>query len=103
MITVWTAALIGVVLKLFRRGNLERARFSLYFALGWVAVFFGNRLTSQLSDEMLFWLLVGGGFFMGGAIFYALKKLLFHHAIWHVAVLCGCYCHFIAIWRYALA
>lgn len=103
LVTVWSAAIVGIILKLLRRGSLERARFSLYLALGWVAVFFGNRLTSQLSDEMVFWLLAGGGFFTGGAVFYALKKILFHHAAWHIAVICGCYCHFIAVWKYALA
>lgn len=103
LLVVWLAALTGMGLKLLRRGNLERARFSLYFALGWVAVFFGNRLTSQLSDDMLFWLVLGGVFFTGGTIFYALKKILFHHAAWHIAVICGCYCHFIAVWKHALA
>jgi hemolysin III len=103
LITVWAAAVIGAVLKLLRQGSLERAHFSLYLALGWVAVFFGTRLTSQLSSDMLFWLLLGGGFFTGGAVFYALKKVLYHHAAWHIAVICGCFCHFIAVWKHALA
>jgi hemolysin III len=34
----------------------------------------------------------------GGAALYALGKFRYHHAIWHVLVLIGSFCHFLAVY-----
>ena len=52
----------------------------------------------------LFGLLVAGGlFYSGGAIFYACKRLLWNHAVWHVFVLAGSVSHFFCVYRYVMA
>ena len=47
--------------------------------------------------DALIWLIAGGLAYSLGVIFYAWKKLPYHHAIWHVFVLCGTICHYISI------
>jgi len=46
------------------------------------------------------WILIGGLFYSFGTIFYTKKDIRYHHAIWHVFVLCGSTSHFIAIYLY---
>ena len=43
------------------------------------------------------WLVAGGLSYTIGAAFYAAKRLAFSHAIWHVFVLLGGICHFLAV------
>ncbi len=37
-----------------------------------------------------------------GTVFYLWKKLPFHHAIWHLFVLAGSICHFLAVFIYVV-
>lgn len=103
LLVVWVTAVLGIALQFLKHGSSERTRNFLYLLLGWVVFLFGEKLTSQLSEPMFDWLLAGGAFFTGGTILYAFKRIMYYHAAWHVAVLCGCFCHFIAVWKYALA
>ena len=43
------------------------------------------------------WLVAGGLSYTVGAAFYASKRMVFSHAIWHVFVLVGGICHFLAV------
>ena len=53
-----------------------------------------------MSDRTtLFWFAGGGFFYTGGVTFYLWKKLPWHHAIWHVFVLLGSGCHWVAVQR----
>ncbi|HEX32568.1 MAG TPA: hemolysin III family protein, partial [Candidatus Acetothermia bacterium] len=45
-------------------------------------------------------LFAGGLLYMGGIAFYGWKRLRFHHAIWHLFVLGGSICHYLAILLY---
>ena len=48
-------------------------------------------------------LLLGGGLLYSlGITFYVWKKLLYHHAIWHLFVIGGSICHFYAIYAYVI-
>jgi len=45
-------------------------------------------------------MIVGGGLsYTIGVIFYRWEKLPYHHAIWHLFVLGGSICHYIAVWK----
>jgi hemolysin III len=47
------------------------------------------------------WLLLAGGLcYTGGTVFYAWKKLPYHHAVWHLWVLAGSACHWAAVFCY---
>ena len=44
------------------------------------------------------WLLLAGGIcYTGGVAFYLWQRLRYHHAIWHLLVLGGSTCHFLAV------
>jgi hemolysin III len=49
----------------------------------------------------LFWLLAGGVAYTGGVALYAARRLPFGHFLWHLAVMAGTACHFVAVYRFA--
>ena len=50
-----------------------------------------------LSTEELAWILAGGLFYTAGTPFYTWKSRKYTHAIWHLFVLAGVACHFVAV------
>ena len=99
-IIVWCFAFIGVILKLFFTGRFEKLSTILYVLMGWQAIIFINPLMKNLSENGLFYLITGGVFYTIGAIMYSIDKLPYNHAIFHVFVLGGSFCHFISIYFY---
>ena len=43
------------------------------------------------------WLWIGGLCYTLGAVVYLFKRVPYHHAVWHLAVLGGAICHFFGI------
>ena len=97
---VWGVALFGSIVKIFFTGRFKLLSTLLYVTMGWIVVFSYKTLAQNLSEDGLFWLLVGGAAYTIGAIFYSIGRLKFNHAIFHVFVLLGSLCHFISIYFY---
>jgi hemolysin III len=98
----WGMALTGIVLKLFFTGRFELISTMMYVFMGWIIVFDLDALINKLSSDGLFWLVAGGVAYTVGAILYGIKQIRFNHAIFHVFVLLGAFCHFVAVYFYVL-
>lgn len=96
----WGIALIGIILKLFFTGRFDILSTILYVAMGWLIVFAYKPLLAQLAPEGVQWLFAGGIAYTVGAILYSMSKIPLNHAIFHVCVLLGSFCHFMAIYFY---
>src|SRR5690554_7781326 len=72
----------------------------MYVLMVWVIVFAVQPLMENLSADGLFWLAAGGAAYMLGALLYNIDKLKFNHAIFHIFVLIGSYCHFHSIYNF---
>lgn len=99
---VWAIAIIGVTLKLFFTGKYGFISTVAYVLMGWMGVFGLKALFEALPIEGVIWLLAGGVSYTIGAILYGLKKIKFNHAIFHVFVLIGSFCHFMSVFLYVL-
>lgn len=101
---VWGLAVFGIVVDaLHARGSRRILPVVLYIVMGWLVVIALKPLLVVLPRAGLLWLLAGGLFYSGGIVFYALDKRLRHaHGIWHVFVLAGSLCHYLAIFLYVL-
>ncbi|HAT40822.1 MAG TPA: hemolysin III [Rheinheimera sp.] len=99
---VWAIALAGVILKIFTGAKFQKLSIALYLMMGWLVVTMGETMLRLVPHEGLWWLLAGGLCYSGGVVFYVQKKLFFHHVIWHLFVLAGSICHFLAIYWYVL-
>lgn len=95
---VWVFALIGIVLKLFFTGRYHKISTAMYLLMGWQVVFFIKPLTESLTTLTLNLLFAGGVFYSVGAVLYSIKKVPYNHAIFHVFVLLGSFCHFLSIY-----
>lgn len=99
--TVWGIALAGIVFKAFSTDGYAIISTALYIAMGWLCVVGIKPLFAALAWHGFIWLFAGGIFYTGGVIFYASRRR-FAHAIWHVFVLCGSVCHYVAVILYVI-
>ena len=70
--------------------------------MGWLVVVATPQVAAAIGTDGMWWLFAGGLCYTVGAAFYAAKRITWHHAIWHVFVLAGGICHFVAVIRHVL-
>ena len=100
---VWTMAIIGMVLDAVRRTGPRVGSVILYLAMGWACVLAFDSLQVLLPPASLAWLIVGGVFYTSGIVFYVLDSWYpWCHGIWHLFVLAGSICHFLAVFLYVI-
>ena len=94
---VWGLTIAGSVFKLFFTGRFRVASTLAYIGMGWIVVFCIKPLKEVMPAAGIFWLILGGGLYTLGTIFYLWRGIRFHHAVWHAFVLAGSVTQFIAI------
>ena len=102
LIALWVIALIGTLFKLVFIHRFQRVSLAAYLVMGWLAVLVMDDMQRYLSKDAIQLLIAGGVAYTVGTLFYALKKVRYSHAIWHVFVLLGAGLHFLAIYCYVL-
>ncbi|MBF0200802.1 MAG: hemolysin III family protein [Desulfamplus sp.] len=100
---VWGIAVAGVVLKSVG-GAVRYQKIStvLYLIMGWLIIIAAKPLYINMPGWGVFWLLAGGLAYTAGVVFYAADRIRYAHFIWHLFVIAGTTCHFIAVLKYAL-
>lgn len=98
---VWGLAALGVFLKAVRGVRYPALSLLLYLGMGWVIVVAIRPLWLAVPLAGLVWLLLGGLAYTVGAAFFAAERRRYCHFVWHLFVLAGTSCHFIAVWFYA--
>ena len=100
---IWAGAAFGVVQELWPR-KLPLPRIpdlAVYLGMGWLILIAIRPLLGALPWQGVAWLGVGGFFYTGGIIFFALdEKFARAHGLWHVCVLAGSISHFLAVFLY---
>jgi hemolysin III len=99
---VWVLCLIGILFKFFFVYRFKILSTLIYILMGWIGVIAGNQLLTHIRTGGLLLLLIGGLSCTGGTVFYAWKRLSYHHAIWHLFVIVGSTCHYFAVMFYVL-
>ncbi len=99
---VWGLAVAGVIFKSFATHKFVFLAPVLYVAMGWLIVVKINTLLNLMPERGVIWLFAGGVIYTLGLFFYAIDRIPFNHAIWHLFVLGGSFCHFMAIYYYVI-
>lgn len=99
---VWSAAILGIALRALRPRRHEVLAVVAYVAMGWTALVAIKPLMASVAPGGLLLLFLGGVSYTGGLIFYAWRRLPYHHAIWHGFVLAGSVFHFCSILFYVI-
>ncbi len=94
---IWALALAGVVFKLMFTGRFKLLSTLIYIAMGWLVIVAIKPLLGALDGWTFGWLLAGGVCYTLGTVFYHRPSLPYSHAIWHLFVVAGSVCHFIAV------
>ena len=88
------AALAGVLFKIKTTGRFRYLSTFAYAVMGWMAVIAAVPLARTLHGAGMAWLVIGGGLYTLGCVFYLWKRLPYAHMVWHLFVLAGTICHF---------
>ena len=99
---VWTLAVGGILFKIFAGIRFPILSTLVYILMGWLAVIAIRPILMHIPLGGIAWLFAGGLAYTFGVVFYASKRVPYHHAIWHVFVLSGSICHYFAVVLYVL-
>jgi hemolysin III len=99
LILIWIAAIAGVIFKSVTREHNELISSAIYIALGWAALLIIRPLIHAVPLPAMLWIAAGGVSYTIGVIFFSMNWR-FAHTVWHLSVLGGSVCHFVAIFRY---
>ena len=94
---IWGAALAGASLRLFSPGRLKWASIVLYLGIGWAGALIGGPLVTALTPAGLMLIMLAGGIYTFGVLFFVWERLPFHNTIWHVFVLVATFVLYAAV------
>jgi hemolysin III len=98
---VWSMAAAGILMKAIGGIRYNTASTLVYVAMGWVVVIAADTVWALVPKWGIFWLFAGGVSYTLGAVFFLAERIRFFHFVWHLFVIAGTACHFIAVLRYA--
>ena len=99
---VWALAVTGVVLKATNRISHSHLSTGLYLLMGWLVVIAIKPLMASMPAAGMAWLVAGGLAYTGGVVFFAADtRWRYGHFVWHLFVMAGTTCHFVAVYAYA--
>ena len=99
---VWAVALVGVAIEAFWVFRPRWIAAVIYLLLGWSVVFFLPALAARLPFMGMLLLVLGGGCYTLGCLFYVLKKVPYMHSVFHLFVLAGSAFQFFSILLFVL-
>jgi len=103
LVMIWSAALAGLVFRLFWLHAPRRLYTALYLVMAWAAAGWMGAFYASGGLTVLLLILGGGLCYTGGAVVYALKRpdpwptWFGFHEIFHVGTVLGFACHYVAI------
>lgn len=102
LITMWSLAFFGIFFKVaFRR--LRNVSTSTYVVMGWLPIIAIEPIITRFPGMALAWIVAGGLCYTVGTWFLTYDhKAKYFHAVWHLLVIAGSTCHYIAVSGYVL-
>ncbi|MBN1119114.1 MAG: hemolysin III family protein [Bacteroidales bacterium] len=102
----WGLAISGIVVKLFIPNKYENGvnifYILSYILMGWMLLFFLFPIFRNIPIMGIVFIFIGGICYTLGTIFYKLKRIPYTHLVWHLLVIAGSVCHWVAIMVYVL-
>ncbi len=100
---VWSLALAGILLKSIVGPKYQNLSVALYLLMGWLVIVAIKPMLSAVPVPGLLWLLAGGLSYTFGVVFFHYDyRMPYAHFIWHLFVVLGSFCHFVAVFWYAV-
>ena len=96
-IAIWSLAAAGIVFKLFFTGRFKLLSTGVYVAMGWLVLLAIRPVMAALDGWTFGWLIAGGVAYTLGTVFYHRPSMRYSHAVWHLFVVAGTVCHYVAV------
>jgi len=95
---IWGFAIVGTTLTAINRKKFQIFALICYLGMGWMAVFRINRLAEVLGWPFFVLILIGGGLYTLGVLFYVMgRKVKYMHSVFHLFVNAASIVHSVAI------
>lgn len=98
----WFIAFAGIVIKLIVRDRFPAVNVLSYLGMGWLGIFAVGPLFDLLGTAPVVLAVAGGIAYTVGVIFFPMKFIRHHHAIFHIFVLAGSIFHYAAVVLYVV-
>ena len=98
---VWSLAVVGTVVKSLGGVRYTTISTWVYLAMGWLVLIAAETVWTLVPKWGIFWLFAGGIAYTVGAVFFMAERIRYFHFVWHLFVVAGTTCHFIAVLWYA--
>ena len=98
----WGLAAVGIAFKILATGRFAILSTLAYVLMGWLCIVAVKPMFVLLSPGALALLGAGGVLYTAGIVFYNSKRVPYSHAVWHLFVVAGSVCHYLAIVLYVL-
>jgi len=105
----WGGAGLGIVRALLWPHAPRLISAVLYLAVGWVMLAYLSEVHDALDPAAFALIVAGGVWFTAGAAIYLFRRpdpwpdVFGYHEVFHVLIILGCICHFVAVGRVALS
>jgi hemolysin III len=96
-ILIWLLACGGIIMTVVSRVGYPRLAVALYLGMGWLVLVAIWPLWLAMPLAGLLWLVAGGLAYTVGVAFFVAHNLPYSHFIWHLFVMAGTSCHFMAV------
>jgi len=97
---IWGLAALGVSFKVLFIHRFQKLSVLAYVLMGWLCVVAFKQMAASIALNGMILLAAGGVVYTLGVIFYAMTKVRYSHAVWHLFVLGGSVCHYFAVLFY---
>jgi hemolysin III len=94
---LWGLTLIGIFFKIFFVNRFNIISTVIYLLMGWIMIWSGKSFFAAMPNAVIVLIVIGGGLYSLGTVFYLWQKWRWHHAIWHLFVLAAAICHYVAV------
>ena len=98
---VWGIAAVGTLLKALGGVRYNGLSTLVYVAMGWLILIAADPVWRLVPMWGLAWLLAGGIAYTAGAAFFMAERIRYFHFVWHLFVVAGTACHFVAVLWYS--
>jgi len=97
---IWVLAVAGIVMKLVTGTRYWWLCMSLYIVMGWLALVAIKPMLTLIPLPGILLIFAGGIAYSGGLAFFGAHRIRYNHFIWHLFVIAGTTCHYLAVLWY---
>ena len=97
---VWVLAVAGITMKIIAGHRHWWLSIVLYVVMGWLAIVAVKPILTLVPLPGILLILAGGVAYSGGLAFFAAHRIRYNHFIWHLFVMAGTVCHYLAVLWY---